>query len=68
MAVRRLFKVFLKGLSQLTIFTVVVLLKLRSCQADKLVALAGDVELFHTPGGHDSEAFATFNVDGHRET
>jgi hypothetical protein len=40
----------------------------RLSQADKLVALAESLELFHTPGGCDSEGYATFRVDGHRET
>ncbi|MFN0132731.1 MAG: hypothetical protein ACKVW3_09420 [Phycisphaerales bacterium] len=29
---------------------------------------AEGVELFHTPGGHDSEGYATITLDGHRET
>jgi primase-polymerase (primpol)-like protein len=33
-----------------------------------LVIEAEDVELFHTPGKHDAEAFATIEFDGHRET
>jgi hypothetical protein len=37
-------------------------------QADALVELAGTVELFHTPGGHDSEGYATVKVHGHKET
>jgi hypothetical protein len=37
-------------------------------QADRLVALAADIELFHSPGGHDSEGFATVQINGHRET
>jgi hypothetical protein len=37
-------------------------------QADRLVLLAQDVELFHTPGGSDSEGFASLEVNGHRET
>jgi hypothetical protein len=39
-------------------------------QADVLVALARSqsAELFHTPGGHDSEGFATIRVNGHNET
>jgi hypothetical protein len=39
-------------------------------QADLLVALAREqsAELFHTPGGHDSEGFATIHVNGHHET
>jgi hypothetical protein len=36
-------------------------------QADQLVALAKGVELFHTPGGHDSEGYATVEVNGHKE-
>lgn len=37
-------------------------------QADRLVALAESVDLFHTPGGVDSEAYASIPVNGHRET
>jgi hypothetical protein len=38
-------------------------------QADALVALATHgAELFHTPGGHDSEGYATVEVNGHKET
>jgi hypothetical protein len=37
-------------------------------QADKLVELAQGIELFHTPGGHDSEGYATVEVNGHKET
>jgi hypothetical protein len=39
-------------------------------QATDLVclALASGVELFHTPGGYDSEGYATIDVNGHRET
>ncbi len=37
-------------------------------QADMLVALGKDIDLFHTPGGHDGEAYASFNTNGHRET
>jgi hypothetical protein len=40
----------------------------RSSQADKLVALAGKAQLFHTPGGHDSEGYASVPVNGHWET
>jgi hypothetical protein len=40
----------------------------RPSQADRLVGLAGAAELFHTPGGHDSEGFATVKVGEHRET
>src|SRR5262245_20596080 len=40
----------------------------RASQADVLVALATTAELFHTPGGHDSEGFATVAVNGHKET
>jgi hypothetical protein len=41
----------------------------RPSQADVLVALAKDnVELFHTPGGHDSEGYATVVVNDHKET
>jgi hypothetical protein len=38
--------------------------------ADLLVgiAVAGGAELFHTPGGHDSEGYATVPVDEHKET
>jgi hypothetical protein len=42
--------------------------KARLSQADKLVALAASLELFHTPGGCDSEGYATFAVGGHKET
>lgn len=38
-------------------------------QADVLVGLASsEADLFHDPGGHDSEGFATIRVDRHRET
>lgn len=40
----------------------------RKSQADSLVALAESAELFHTPEGNDSEAFATILVGDHRET
>lgn len=40
----------------------------RPSQADKLVALASDAELFHTPGNHDSEGYATVFIHGHKET
>jgi len=40
----------------------------RRTQADALVGLAADAELFHGPGGADAEAFASFEVGGHRET
>lgn len=40
----------------------------RESQADRLVNLAADMELFHTPGGHDSEAYASLELGGHRET
>src|SRR2546430_1377548 len=42
--------------------------KKRQSQADKLVELAANAELFHTPGGHDSEGYTTITVDGHKET
>jgi hypothetical protein len=42
--------------------------KKRHSQAEVLVLLAAAAELFHTPGGHDSEGFATFEVNGHLET
>jgi hypothetical protein len=37
-------------------------------QADLFVELTAGVELFHTPGGHDSEGYATVVVNGHSET
>ena len=37
----------------------------RPSQADALVELAGAAKLFHTPGDHDSEGFATVEVNGH---
>lgn len=37
-------------------------------QADLLVEIASDAELFHTPGGHDAEPYATVTNDGHAET
>jgi hypothetical protein len=43
----------------------------RKSQATQLVELVEedeDVELFHTPGGHDSEGYARVTVDQHRET
>jgi hypothetical protein len=42
--------------------------KKRLSQADRLVLLAGDVEVFHTPGGYDSEGYASLRVNGHRES
>ena len=42
--------------------------KKRKSQADLLVELAQKAELFHTPGGHDSEGYATVQVNGHAET
>jgi hypothetical protein len=38
----------------------------RQSQATRLVELAAEVELWHTPGA-DGEAWATIEVDGHRE-
>jgi hypothetical protein len=41
----------------------------RLSQADRLVLLAMEgVNLFHSPGGHDAAAYATFQVGNHRET
>jgi Bifunctional DNA primase/polymerase, N-terminal/Primase C terminal 1 (PriCT-1) len=40
----------------------------KKSQATQLVALAQGVELFHTPGGYDSEGYASLEVNGHRET
>ncbi len=40
----------------------------RPSQADALVGLAEDVQLFHTPGGNDSEGYATVLVGEHKET
>jgi len=41
----------------------------RRSQADVLLALAIGLELFHSPGnGGDGEAFASFTVNGHKET
>jgi hypothetical protein len=42
--------------------------KRRPSQADMLVQLAAVADLFHTPGGHDSEGYATLPVGGHKET
>ncbi len=42
--------------------------QIKESQADRLVALASDLDLFHTPGGYDSECFASFETDGRRET
>jgi hypothetical protein len=42
--------------------------KRRRSQADVLVDLAAVAELFHTPGGHDSEGYATVPVGDHKET
>jgi hypothetical protein len=39
----------------------------RISHATQLVELAADAELWHTPGA-DGEAYATIEVDGHRET
>ena len=41
--------------------------KRKPSQADELVKLTAAIELFHTPGAHDSEAYASIIVDGHRE-
>jgi hypothetical protein len=42
----------------------------RRSHADMLVeiAVSGGAELFHTPGGHDSEGYATVQVGDHKET
>jgi hypothetical protein len=40
----------------------------RRSQADILVELAAVTKLFHTPGGHDSEGYATVPVGDHNET
>jgi hypothetical protein len=42
----------------------------RASQADVLAGLLlqSGAELFHTPGGHDSEAYASVTLQGHRET
>lgn len=42
----------------------------RESQADRLVKLADGVELFHTPGGHNAEGYASIRVGNpaHRET
>jgi hypothetical protein len=42
----------------------------RRSHADLLVemAVAGGADLFHTPGGHDSEGYATVLVGNHKET
>ena len=40
----------------------------KKSHADLLVELAQDADLFHTPGGCDSEAYASIMVNGHRET
>src|SRR5262245_3031351 len=42
----------------------------RRSHADLLVEMAvgGGAELFHTPGGHDSEGYATVPVGDHKET
>jgi hypothetical protein len=37
-------------------------------QADKLVNLTADMELFHGPGGCESKGYVTLEVNGHRET
>src|SRR5262249_55365984 len=37
-------------------------------QLVSLVENAEGVELFHTPGGHDSEGYASIVIDRHRET
>lgn len=37
-------------------------------QAQLLIELASEAELFHTPGGDDSEGYATIQIKGHRET
>lgn len=40
----------------------------RKSQADKLVELAASANLFHTPGGNDSEGYAVIEVGDHLET
>jgi len=40
----------------------------RASQADQLVELCSTVELFHTPGGQDAEAYGTVPAAGHKET
>jgi hypothetical protein len=42
----------------------------RASQADVLARLAfgAGVKLFHTPGGHDSEAYASIQANDHKET
>ncbi len=40
----------------------------RPSQADCMVELCNAVELFHTPGGLDSEAYATIAMGNHKET
>ena len=42
--------------------------KPRESQANLLVELAKDTKVFHTPGGHDSEGYATVKVNRHFET
>ncbi len=42
--------------------------KPRKSQADMLVELAASADLFHTPGGYDSEGYAVIEVGDHRET
>jgi hypothetical protein len=40
----------------------------RRSQSDVLLALAVGAELFHAPGNGDSEAFAAFTINEHKET
>jgi hypothetical protein len=40
----------------------------RPTQAEVLLRIALVAELFHTPGGHDSDPYATFGIGIHRET
>ena len=40
----------------------------KSSQADLLVELVRDAELFHTPGSYDSEGHITVDLGDHRET
>ena len=40
----------------------------KESQADKLVALADEAKVFHTPGGYDSDGYNTVRVENHSET
>jgi len=40
----------------------------KESQADKLIMLCDEAELFHTPGSYEAEVFATVAINEHKET